>query len=84
MLRTKVKVHIHERAKLRTKPHNVTNSYVWTIKTRSLSTNQANHQTIQGNPFFVSFSVKHKEIRGDVWTTISTDSLDESEEIYAA
>ncbi len=51
-----VKSHIHEGAE----PRNVTNLYVWTMKTSSLSMKGVDCQTIGGDPFFVSFSAKHE------------------------
>ncbi len=68
-------MHIRERAETQTEPHNVTNSYVWTMKINPPSTNPADLQTIRGNPFFVGFCIKHKEIRGDVWTTVSANLM---------
>ncbi len=50
-----IKVHLHQRAQPQTEPCNVTNSYVWTVKTSLLSTIWADQQTIQGDPYFVGF-----------------------------
>ncbi len=64
---------IHERAELRTKFRNVTNLYVWTMKTSLPSMNWADHWTIWRDPFFVHFSDKHKRTGSEVWTTVSTN-----------
>ncbi len=44
--------------------------------------NRASHQTIHGDPFLVDFSTQCKGIRGNVWTTISTDSSNRMKFMY--
>ncbi len=48
----------------------VTNLYVRMIK----KVHRADRWSIQGDPFLIGFSAEHKWIRGNVWTTIFTDS----------
>ncbi len=61
-----VKARLHQRAKLRTEPCNVTNLYIYTMKTNQPSTNRAYQQTIWGDPHLVGFSATHKGICEDM------------------
>ncbi len=69
---TNLKACLHQRAELRTESSNVTNSYVWTMKTSLPSANRADWQTIRDSAYCVGFSAKHKGICNDMWTGWTT------------